>query len=105
MTSRTLGHFRTKLIRVFLFLFFILFYFFSKEYCISFQVLLMYYLHVVMHIRRHLIQVKTHDQSDPGAFSYKIDRRFFFFLFFFFFFFFFFLFLFLKNIAFLSRTY
>ena len=34
---------------------------------------------LVMHTRRHLIQVKIHDQSDPGAFSYKIDMSFFFF--------------------------
>src|SRR6266568_3555654 len=44
--------------------------------------MLMYYLQVVMHTRRHLIQVKILNQSNPGAFSYKIYTSFFFFFFF-----------------------
>src|SRR6266568_652465 len=74
----------------------------------------MSHLQVLMHTRRHFIQVEILDQSGPRAFSYKIDKSLFFFFFFFFFFlyflffFFFFLFIFfffLQNIAFLSSTY
>ena len=37
----------------------------------------MCYLQVLMHTHRHLIQVQILNQSDLGAFSYKIDTSFF----------------------------
>ena len=68
MNNLTQGHFRTKLIQ----------FFFSKEFSVCYFELCICYLQVLMQKRRYLIQVKILDQSDPGAFSYRIDTSFFF---------------------------
>ena len=55
--------------------------FFPKEISFCFFELYICCLNVFKQKRRYLIQVKILVQSDPGAFSYKIDTRFFFFFF------------------------